>query len=194
MMRRWTRWSAAVVGALAVLALGSVTVDGGAAGAVDGTTVTVTPATGVHDGQSVTVTITGSPDATHTVSICDRAYLDHLDDVLAPLRYCATDSGTYVTRTGTPGQPLTVPVVVRQAPTVLQGSVHCGDEPNDCVVVDWAGYDGSFSVPDPAKVTATPIDVSPTDMLVVTPHLDLPPAATVGVTGAFFQPGAVTVQ
>ena len=31
-------------------------------------------------------------------------------------------------------------------------------------------------------------------MLVVTPHLDLPPAATVGVTGAFFQPGAVTVQ
>ena len=86
---------------------------------------------------------------------------------------------------------MTVPVVVRQAPTVVQGSVHCGDEPNDCVVVDWAGYDGGFSVPDPAKVSVAPIDVSPTDMLVVTPHLGLPVAGTVVVTGAHFRAGPV---
>lgn len=156
-------------------------------------TVSVIPSTGLTDGETISVTVTGAAQSYQTVDICSADLLDHLDDPNgygAVLTYCSVDEGTVVQGDLTVGQPYTVDIIARSTLTTFASTPpHCGEEPADCIVVEWDGE--GYPLDD---IAYAPIDLTATNNLAVTPASGLPPTATVAASGAHFQPGLVQLQ
>jgi hypothetical protein len=147
-----------VVVAGIVAAVGGAGTPVGAAGDVE---VSVSPSTGLVDGQTIDWQVTGvSAGDAATVMQCDGAVAAGTDQA-EMLRLC-TGSATVPE----PPQPATGQWTVQETFTSTEAingetptTVHCGDEPNDCVIAVWLQ-----SVNQVVAVTA--IDVVPSRYVV----------------------------